>query len=76
LALLGLFATVDQANALFDKYDTNGDGALTVHEFLTRCRPAVCTFHHIIYSLYHKSDGNINIVDDDDDDNDGVIRIM
>lgn len=39
LMWLGLFATKDQADALFEKYDANGDGILTVHEFLTRARP-------------------------------------
>lgn len=39
LMWLGLFATKQQADALFEKYDANGDGVLTVHEFLTRARP-------------------------------------
>jgi len=39
LMWLGLFATKQQADALFEKYDANGDGILTVHEFLTRARP-------------------------------------
>lgn len=45
LALLGLFATPDQSDALFDRYDVNGDGDLTVHEFLSRCRPR--DFDHV-----------------------------
>jgi Ca2+-binding EF-hand superfamily protein len=40
LSWLGLFATEDQAETLFNKYDVNGDGLLTVHEFLTRARPS------------------------------------
>jgi Ca2+-binding EF-hand superfamily protein len=40
LGWLGLFATQKQADALFDKYDVNGDGALSVHEFLTKGRPS------------------------------------
>jgi Ca2+-binding EF-hand superfamily protein len=39
LMWLGLFATREQANMLFERYDTNGDGVLTVHEFLTKARP-------------------------------------
>jgi Ca2+-binding EF-hand superfamily protein len=39
LMWLGLFATKQQAEDLFEKYDMNGDGILTVHEFLTRARP-------------------------------------
>jgi Ca2+-binding EF-hand superfamily protein len=39
LSWLGLFATEKQAYELFDKYDVNGDGTLTVHEFLTQIRP-------------------------------------
>jgi Ca2+-binding EF-hand superfamily protein len=39
LMWLGLFATEQQASILFDKYDINGDGILTVHEFLTKARP-------------------------------------
>lgn len=39
LELLGLFPTQDQSDILFDKYDIDGDGNLTVHEFMTRCRP-------------------------------------
>jgi Ca2+-binding EF-hand superfamily protein len=38
LALLGLSATETQSDLLFDKYDVNQDGCLTVHEFLTRAR--------------------------------------
>jgi len=40
LSWLGLFASEDQAEHLFNKYDANGDGTLTVHEFLTQARPA------------------------------------
>jgi len=39
LMWLGLFATQKQAKQLFNKYDANGDGVLTVHEFLTQARP-------------------------------------
>lgn len=39
LMWLGLFATKEQADYLFEKYDTDGDGNLTVHEFLTKARP-------------------------------------
>lgn len=39
LNLLGLFATADQADELFDRYDINGDGDLTIHEFLTKAYP-------------------------------------
>lgn len=39
LALLGLFATRKQAEELFRRYDINGDGNLTAHEFLTKARP-------------------------------------
>jgi len=39
LMWLGLFATNKQANTLFKKYDKNGDGCLTVHEFLTCAAP-------------------------------------
>lgn len=39
LSWLGLFATHEQSEALFNKYDVNGDGILTVHEFLTKVRP-------------------------------------
>lgn len=45
---------MDQANALFDKYDTNGDGALTVHEFLTRCRPA-----DYVGARWHDAEGDV-----------------
>lgn len=38
LMWLGLSATKEQAEFLFDKYDINGDGVLTVHEFLTKAR--------------------------------------
>ena len=38
LAMLGLFATREQADLLFNKYDANGDGVLSVHEFLTRAK--------------------------------------
>lgn len=38
LALLGLFATKQQAEELFQRYDINGDGNLTTHEFLTKVR--------------------------------------
>lgn len=38
LAMLGLFATREQADMLFNKYDANGDGELSVHEFLTRAK--------------------------------------
>lgn len=38
LSMLGLFATREQADALFKKYDANGDGILTVHEFLTKAK--------------------------------------
>lgn len=40
LSWLGLFATQEQSENLFDKYDANGDGILTVHEFLTKVRPS------------------------------------
>lgn len=40
LSWLGLFATEEQAEFLFNKYDANGDGSLTVHEFLTYARPS------------------------------------
>lgn len=39
LNLLGLFATPEQADILFRKYDVNGDGDLTIHEFLTQAYP-------------------------------------
>lgn len=39
LSWLGLFATEQQARQLFARYDINGDGCLTVHEFLTQARP-------------------------------------
>lgn len=39
LMWLGLHATKDQAVELFNRYDMNKDGILTVHEFLTRARP-------------------------------------
>jgi len=39
LGVLGVFATAEQAGILFDKYDINGDGDLTVHEFLTKAYP-------------------------------------
>lgn len=35
-----MFASKLQTDKLFDMYDVNGDGDLTVHEFLTRARPA------------------------------------
>lgn len=38
LSWLGIFSTKEQAEALFDKYDENGDGILTVHEFLKKAR--------------------------------------
>lgn len=38
LMWLGLFATEAQSRRLFNKYDINGDGCLTVHEFLTCAR--------------------------------------
>lgn len=38
LSMLGLFATREQADLLFQKYDVNGDGVLTVHEFLTKAK--------------------------------------
>lgn len=47
LMWLGLFATKAQADALFEKYDANGDGVLTVHEFLTRARPTDYPGRHI-----------------------------
>jgi Ca2+-binding EF-hand superfamily protein len=40
LAMLGLFSTREQAAELFRRYDINGDGTLTAHEFLTKARPA------------------------------------
>lgn len=39
LNVLGLFSTPEQADQLFEKYDINGDGDLTVHEFLTKAYP-------------------------------------
>jgi Ca2+-binding EF-hand superfamily protein len=38
MKVLGLFATEKQASALFERYDINGDGKLTVFEFIKRCR--------------------------------------
>lgn len=39
LAMLGLFSTRKQSEELFRRYDINGDGTLTAHEFLTKARP-------------------------------------
>jgi len=39
LELLGVFATPEQADELFDRFDIDGDGNLTVHEFVTKSRP-------------------------------------
>lgn len=39
LCILGLFATEKQATELFLKYDTNGSGNLSVHEFWVAARP-------------------------------------
>lgn len=39
LAILGLFATKEQADHLFEKYDTNHSGNLSIHEFWVQCRP-------------------------------------
>lgn len=39
LTILGLFATREQADAIFDKYDTNGSNNLSIHEFWVQCRP-------------------------------------
>lgn len=39
LAMLDVWATKPQAKHLFEKYDMNGDGRLTAHEFVSRCRP-------------------------------------
>ena len=38
LKVLGLFATREQSDKLFDLYDTNGDGRLTVYEFFRHSR--------------------------------------
>jgi hypothetical protein len=38
LKILGLFATRAQSDALFVKYDSNGDGQLTCYEFFRKCR--------------------------------------
>jgi hypothetical protein len=40
LSWFGLFATKKQADALFNKYDKNKDGFVSLHEFLTLARPA------------------------------------
>jgi len=47
LMWLGLFATDAQAKSLFRKYDINGDGCLTVHEFLTCARAKDYPGRHI-----------------------------
>lgn len=39
LTILGLFATRQQADGIFDKYDTNGSNNLSIHEFWVQCRP-------------------------------------
>lgn len=39
LTILGLFATKEQADGLFDKYDTNQSGNLSIHEFWVQARP-------------------------------------
>jgi Ca2+-binding EF-hand superfamily protein len=40
LAILGLFATRAQSDQLFEKYDANGSGNLSIHEFWVQCRPS------------------------------------
>jgi len=39
LTILGLFATEEQAKVLFEKYDANGSGNLSIHEFWVQARP-------------------------------------
>lgn len=39
LTILGLFATRIQSDGLFEKYDTNGSGNLSIHEFWVQARP-------------------------------------
>jgi Ca2+-binding EF-hand superfamily protein len=38
LSMLGLFATRAQSDLLFAKYDVNGDGCLSLYEFLTKAK--------------------------------------
>lgn len=37
---IGVFATREQADMLFSKYDVEGRGSISVHQFFTRSRPA------------------------------------
>jgi Ca2+-binding EF-hand superfamily protein len=38
LSMLGLFATRAQSDQLFAKYDVNGDGCLSLYEFITKAK--------------------------------------
>jgi Ca2+-binding EF-hand superfamily protein len=40
LTILGLHATQEQADEIFDKYDTNHSNNLSIHEFWVQCRPS------------------------------------
>lgn len=40
LTILGLFATREQSDEIFEKYDTNHSNNLSIHEFWVQCRPS------------------------------------